>query len=164
MRQQMSRLLSYSVMTLAFMPMAWAQPQSDVRNPTELSNQIDGTQAIIESQQRQLFADPLAGMIINRTVTVQGHDFYRFFATIWRAKGLDTHYTIAIYERPTARWGSEIWVEYRRQEMFHTFLPPARSQTRAISEYAVNLVFENLMDSEFERLLIHNPDLAPEEF
>ncbi|MCQ9616449.1 curli production assembly/transport protein CsgE [Paenalcaligenes niemegkensis] len=69
-----------------------------------------------------------------------------------------------MYERPSARWGSEIWVEYRRQEMFHTFLPPARSQTRPISEYAVNLVFENLMDSEQERLLTHNPDLAPEEF
>src|SRR5690606_33400127 len=83
MRQKMSRLLSCSVMTLAFMPMAWAQPQSDVRNPTELTDHIDGTQAIIESQQLQLFADPRAGMIINRTVTVQGHDFFRFFSTIW---------------------------------------------------------------------------------
>lgn len=158
------RSICFCLIASSYAIAGWAQPQSERKDSTKIQNQIEGTKAVIESQQRQIFIDPLAGIVINKTVTVQGHDFYRFFTTMWRAQGLDTHYTITIYERPSARWGSEVWVDYRRQQMFHTFLPPARSQTRAISEYAVNLVLENLMDSETERLLTHNPDLAPEEF
>ncbi len=54
------------------------QPQSEVKDQPSLQNQIEGTRAVIETQQKQLFTDPLAGIVINRTVTVQGNDFYRF--------------------------------------------------------------------------------------
>lgn len=123
MRNYVTRFMVISLISCSYIPLGFAQPQSETRNPTGIKNQIEGTKAFIENQQRKIFVDPLSGIVINRTVTVQGHDFYQFFSTMWRAKGLDTHYTIAIYERPSARWGSEIWVEYRRQQMFHTFLP-----------------------------------------
>ena len=111
----------------------------------------------------RIFDDPLGGVVVNRTVTVLGKDFYRHFSTYWRQNQESTRYSISIHERPTARFGSEIWVLYRQQPMFHIFLPPARQATRGISEVAVHQVLENISRRELERLTTRNPDLGPEE-
>lgn len=111
----------------------------------------------------RIFRDPLSGVVVNRTVTVLGKDFYRFFATQWRQQPAAARYSISVYERPTARFGSEIWVLYRQQMVFHAFLPPARAATREISEIAVQHVLENVSKRESERLTTRNPDLGPEE-
>lgn len=116
-----------------------------------------------ESQARTIFDDPLGGAVVNRTVTVIGHDFYQYFTTLWRQKDVSSHVSIAVYERPTARFGSEIWVIYRQKRMFHTFLPPARAKARDISEQAVEIVYRNIANSEVERVMMRSPDLAPEE-
>jgi curli production assembly/transport component CsgE len=115
------------------------------------------------SKLRDRFSDPLGGAVINRTVTVLGNDFYRYFTTYWRQKDVSTHVSISIYERPTARFGSEVWVQYRQQKMFRIFLPPARAATKAISAQAVDIVYQNIATSEVERALTRSPDLAPEE-
>src|SRR5690606_34849869 len=106
----------------------------------------------------RIFSDPLGGVVVNRTVTVLGKDFYKYFATRWRQSDQSSRYSISIYERPSARFGSEIWVLYRQQRMFHTFLPPARDATRAISEVAVQQVLENITRRELERMTTRNPD------
>lgn len=111
----------------------------------------------------RIFDNPLGGVVVNRTVTVLGKDFYQFFSTRWRQTPAASRYTISIYERPTARFGSEIWVLYRQQKVFHAFLPPARAATRELSEIAVQHVLENVSRRESERLTTRNPDLGPEE-
>ncbi|MGE4370094.1 MAG: curli production assembly/transport protein CsgE [Burkholderiaceae bacterium] len=116
-----------------------------------------------ESKTRTIFDDPLGGAVVNRTVTVIGHDFYQSFTTLWRQKDVSSHVSIAVYERPTARFGSEIWVIYRQKRMFQTFLPPARARARDISEQAVEIVYRNIANSEVERVMMRSPDLAPEE-
>ena len=126
----------------------------------------DDTGRLTESDAKEndgLFPDPLSGMVVNRTVTVLGKDFYRYFTTRWRQNDEASRYTISIYERPTARFGSEIWVLYRQQRMFHIFLPPARAATRGISEVAVQHVLDNISQREMERMTVRNPDLGPEE-
>lgn len=111
----------------------------------------------------RIFDDPLGGVVVNRTVTVLGKDFYQYFSTRWRQSPDANRYTISVHERPTARFGSEIWVQYRQQRVFHTFLPPARAATRPISEFAVQQVLENVSRWELERLTTKHPDLGPEE-
>lgn len=112
---------------------------------------------------RNTLADPLSGAVINRTVTVLGHDFYRYFTTYWRTRDISSHVSITVFERPTARFGSEVWVQYRQQKMFRIFLPPARAATKAISVQAVDIVYQNIANSEVERAMTRSPDLAPEE-
>ncbi len=107
--------------------------------------------------------EPLAGVVINRTVTVLGWDFYQNFAAIWRAKYADSRYTVSVHERPTAQFGSEIWVEYKEKRMFHAFLAPARSATKPVAAAAVDLVYKNIVDSNVQSLLFSDVDLAPEE-
>jgi curli production assembly/transport component CsgE len=107
--------------------------------------------------------EPLAGVVINRTVTVLGWDFYQNFAAIWRAKFADSRYTVSVHERPTAQFGSEMWVEYKQKRMFHAFLAPARSATKPVAAAAVDLVYKNIIDSNVQSLLFTDVDLAPEE-
>ena len=109
------------------------------------------------------FDEPLSGVVVNRTVTVLGKEFYRHFAAIWRYAPQSNRYSISIHERPSARFGSEVWVLYRQQRIFHTFLPPARPATKEISQYAVEYVIENLARRELERFTTPDPDLGPEE-
>ena len=112
---------------------------------------------------KSVFDDPLGGIVVNRTVTVLGNDFYQYFSNHWREKDISSTYTISIHERPSARFGSEIWVQFRHKRMFHTFLPPARAATKDISAVAVDIVYQNITDSEVERILTRSPDLGPEE-
>ena len=112
---------------------------------------------------KSVFDDPLGGIVVNRTVTVLGNDFYQYFSTYWREKDISSTFSISIHERPSARFGSEIWVQFRQKRMFHTFLPPARAATKEISAVAVDMVYRNIAESEVERILTRSPDLGPEE-
>lgn len=116
-----------------------------------------------EKESQRVLKDPLTGIVINRTITVLGKDFYHYFVTAWRNKDGDNRYTITIYERPSARWGSEIWIDYQRNQMFHTFLSPARQAARKVSEEAVDIVHRNIIENEIRRALFQSEDLGPEE-
>lgn len=154
-------MVSVLVALGAQMPLTGHAQRPSVENGALPETRIE--EAERGSKLRDRFSDPLSGAVINRTVTVLGNDFYRYFTTYWRQKDVSTHVSISIYERPTARFGSEVWVQYRQQKMFRIFLPPARAATKAISAQAVDIVYQNIATSEVERALTRSPDLAPEE-
>lgn len=107
--------------------------------------------------------DPLRGLIINRTMTVIGWDFYRNFSTIWQALYPQSEVNLTVVERPTAQFGSEIWVRYMNQTVFHTFLSPARSRAREESKQAVEIAHNGVQNIEIQRKYVQDDDLGPEE-
>ncbi len=131
-------------------------------SPSTPNGNLNGS-AQVGERVRKLLDDPLGGIVVNRTVTVQGHDFYRYFSTWWRETDEEGQYSISIHERPSARWGSEIWVQFRRDRVFHMFLPPARSRTKEISRSAVEIAYENITQNELQRAVFQSEDLGPEE-
>lgn len=120
-----------------------------VKNPSLDSGNIDN--------------EPLDGIVLNRTITVLGWDFYRNFVAIWRARFPNSKFTVSVFERPTAQFGSEIWIQYKERRMFHTFLSPARSATKPAAAAAVQMTYKNIVDSNVRNLLFSDVDLAPEE-
>ncbi|MDY0308462.1 MAG: CsgE family curli-type amyloid fiber assembly protein [Castellaniella sp.] len=108
-------------------------------------------------------SDPLKGLIINRTITVMGWDFYSSFTQVWQALYPESQDTMTIIERPTAQFGSEIWITYLNRNVFHTFLSPARSRAQDQSRKAVQAVRENIDIINAQRQFIQNADLGPEE-
>jgi len=125
--------------------------RQDLTAPERLMNEL-----------QRRFEDPLGGIVINRSVTVLGNDFYQYFSRYWAGKGGD-RFTLAVYERPSARFGSEVWIQYRRERMFHIFLPPVRSAARQIARQAADIVFENVANSVVEHMMARSPDLAADE-
>lgn len=107
--------------------------------------------------------DPLSGIVINRTVTVLGRDFYQFFAAAWRDQPDGARYTVSVHERPSAQRGSEMWVQYGQRRVFHAYLSPQRSAARPVSRRAAALALKNVIDIDVARLLFRDTDLGAEE-
>src|SRR5690625_7255582 len=78
----------------------------------------------VDERAARLFEDPLRGVVVNRTITVQGQEFYQFFSMCWSYIAGDTSYTLSVQERPSARWGIENWAEVRRVRVCHVVLHP----------------------------------------
>ncbi|WP_162256871.1 CsgE family curli-type amyloid fiber assembly protein [Noviherbaspirillum sp. Root189] len=103
------------------------------------------------------------GIVVNQTVTVAGQEFFQCFVAAWRDRDLSERYAISVMERPSARWGSQIWIEFARRRVFQAPLPTARVGIRALSEQATEVVAQMVADMEVERLLFREPDLGPDE-
>jgi len=126
---------------------------------------LDATPADVKPARSvpSLLHDTLGGVVLNRTITVMGKDFYQYFAATWRTKDTGGHYSVSVHERPTAIRGSEIWVQFGQTRVFHAFLSPARSAVRQVSRQAADLVYERVVELDLQRLLFQSKDLGPEE-
>jgi curli production assembly/transport component CsgE len=108
--------------------------------------------------------DPYVGFIVDSTVTHIGADFYRSFVSAWRDQAPEDRYSLGVLERPSARWGSLIYVEYRGRRVFNAFLSPGRrDEVRVRGREAARQVYEAVVQAELQRLLFREADLAPEE-
>ncbi|MCI2808743.1 curli production assembly/transport protein CsgE [Eoetvoesiella caeni] len=136
--------------------LALAGQSADVRaqEPRQQGNGLDSG---------RISNEPLRGLIINRTITVVGWNFYTSFSSIWQALYPASKDTLAITERPTAKFGSEIWISYENQNVYHTFLSPARSRARDESKQAIEIVRKNVAEIDLRRKLFQDADLGPEE-
>ncbi|MDB5885558.1 MAG: hypothetical protein JWR74_1729 [Polaromonas sp.] len=110
-----------------------------------------------------LASDLHAGVVVNQTITLIGQDFYLNFVAAWRDKPLSERYTLSVHERPSARLGSQVWVEYGNRRVFQTFLPPARARAKDAGLDAVEVAYQNIVDADVLNLLFRDPDLGPDE-
>jgi curli production assembly/transport component CsgE len=92
--------------------------------------------------------EEVVGIILDRSVTFVGHDFYRYFSDYWRLTFTDNDDVLTVYERPSARWGSLIWVEYRSKELAKLFVSPS-NKTKEIAEQVANQVRAELTRIKF---------------
>ena len=105
----------------------------------------------------------LGGVVTTDTVTLAGQDFYNWFAQAWGAIPLSERYIVSVHERPSARYGSLVWVEFGQRRVFQAFLPIARSNVRPVAEDAAQVAFQNVMQADLTRLLFRDADMATDE-
>lgn len=144
-------VLSACAAALTPLPRANAQPDSNrISDRLAVANQTNS-------------ADFDGGIITNQVITAAGQDFYQFFASAWRDKNGSERYMLAVHERPTARWGSEVWIEFKQRRVFRTFLPPARAGIRPIGEQAADIVYRSVLQLDAQNLLVNDADLGRDE-
>ncbi len=112
---------------------------------------------------RQVQPEMYGGIVVDNTITPAGQDFYQYFVAAWRDMALSERYAIAIHERPSARRGTQIWVEFAQRRVFQVALPSGRSAIRSLSEQAVELTAQKVADVDIERLLFRDPDMGADE-
>ncbi len=103
------------------------------------------------------------GVVVDQTITVAGQDFYQYFIVLWRDKPLSEQYAISIHERPSARWGNQVWIEFAQRRVFQTILPASRAGIKPVSEQAAEIAYQNVVDTEVQRLLFRDLDLGADE-
>ena len=104
------------------------------------------------------------GIVASQPITVAGQEFCRYFIAEWLDKPASDRYTIAIRERPSARWGTQVWVEYGAHRVLQVQLPPARTALQALAGNAADSAYRAMLDIEHERTFLRDADLAPDEF
>ncbi len=112
---------------------------------------------------RRPLDDAVRGIVTNEVITLVGQDFYNSFVTAWRDVPLSDRYNVSIYERPSARWGSLVWVEFEHRRLFQAFLPPTRTDVRSVGQRAAKTTYDNLVQADLDRLLFKDQDLASDE-
>jgi curli production assembly/transport component CsgE len=104
------------------------------------------------------------GIVTNQAITVAGHEFCQYFIAAWLDKPDSGRYPIAIRERPSARWGSQVWIEFGSRRVVQMQLPPARTELKTSGENAAESAYQATVDIERQRRFIRDADLAPDEF
>jgi curli production assembly/transport component CsgE len=119
--------------------------------------------AAAQQAERGLQAES-AGIVTNRAVTVAGHEFFNYFIAAWRDKPDSERYALAIHERPSARFGSQIKIEFAQRPVYQARLPPSRAALKALGEDAADSAYQAVLAADAQRMLIDDADLARDEF
>jgi curli production assembly/transport component CsgE len=104
------------------------------------------------------------GIVTNQAITVAGHEFSDYFIAAWRDKPDSERYAIAIRERPSARLGSQVRVEFAQRPVYQSRLPPSRAALKSLGEQAAELAYQAVQATEAQRVLVNDADLGADEF
>lgn len=106
--------------------------------------------------------DEIRGFIVDNSISHIGHEFYRYFTERLRdTSRLD--FNLVVRERPSARWGSLILIEYEGRTLYRRFLPPNLTEVQPVAHEAADLIQEAVTRQKLERLLQDTHDLDKDE-
>jgi curli production assembly/transport component CsgE len=118
-------------------------------------------QAQAQTEQAQSEAE-LSGLIIDNTITRFGHDFHRYLS-FQLQDASDLEADLVVRERPSARWGSLVWVEYGQRTVYRRFLQPNVAEIEAIADEAARLILDDISRSKLQNLLQDTFDMDRDE-
>ncbi|WP_349920744.1 curli production assembly/transport protein CsgE [Aeromonas veronii] len=126
---------------------------------------IKDANAPLESLQPEQENDriEIGGLVIDRTFTRFGQSFYRHFSRLREDEDPAGRDNLTIHERPTARWGSLIWITANRKVLFRTSLSPVRSQGEESAQQAWGQVKTVLQQQKVAMLFMDTFDLEHDE-
>jgi curli production assembly/transport component CsgE len=106
--------------------------------------------------------DEMLGFIIDDTISHIGHDFYYSFSERLRATS-PMDFNLVVRERPSARWGSLVTVEYQQRLVYRRFLPPNTVELTDEAYDAADWVRGQIVQRKLETLLQDTTDLERDE-
>jgi curli production assembly/transport component CsgE len=107
--------------------------------------------------------DEASGIVTSRAITVAGHEFSEYFIAAWRDKPDSERYAIAIHERPSARLGSQVRIDFAQRPVYSARLPPSRAALKSLGEKAAELAYQAVLDVNAQRVLVKDADVAGDE-
>ncbi|MCJ0974855.1 curli production assembly protein CsgE [Pseudomonas sp. PS1] len=104
----------------------------------------------------------LSGLIIDNAITRFGHDFHRYLSlALQDATDLDGD--LVVRERPSARWGSLVWVEHGQRIVYRRFLQPNVAEIEAIANEAAVQIREDISRNKLQNLMLDTFDMDRDE-
>ncbi|MGF1718241.1 curli production assembly/transport protein CsgE [Photobacterium chitinilyticum] len=95
----------------------------------------------------------ISGVVIDRTMTRLGEDFYSLFSQKLNDEFEDLEENLTVKERPTALSGSIITVLHRQAIIYRTAVSPGRDQIEAKVDDAIKTVSSYVVRWRIERYL-----------
>lgn len=104
------------------------------------------------------------GFIVDRTITHFGGEFVRQFAQFWRTQPDTASVDLTIVEKPSARWGSTVFVEHNNRPVARVFLQAGSSSAiRPLAQNTAQYMAGRLANIALLNRLASDPDLGKEE-
>ncbi|MFD2645629.1 curli production assembly/transport protein CsgE [Pseudomonas japonica] len=106
--------------------------------------------------------EEMLGFIVDDTISHIGHDFYYAFSERLRATS-PMDFNLVVRERPSARWGSLVTVEYQQRLVYRRFLAPNTVELKDEAYQAADWVRGQIAQRKLENLLQDTTDLERDE-
>jgi len=106
--------------------------------------------------------EEMLGFIVDDTISHIGHDFYYAFSERLRATS-PMDFNLVVRERPSARWGSLVTVEYQQRMVYRRFLAPNTTELKDEAYAAADWVRAQIVQRKLETLLQDTTDLERDE-
>ena len=106
--------------------------------------------------------DEMMGFIVDDTISHIGHDFYYSFSERLRATS-PMDFNLVVRERPSARWGALVTVEYQQRLVYRRFLPPNTVELKDEAYDAADWVRGQIFQRKLEAMLQDTTDLERDE-
>lgn len=100
------------------------------------------------------------GLIVDETVTKAGRDFYQLFYSKWEAPPSAKNFTINISEKPARGLATVLMIDINENRVIETPLQPRYDIIESISEQAVQICFEYLLNYEQIQEQLSGDDLS----
>lgn len=117
----------------------------------------------LESNSRLSPPREVNGIVTAQMVTVLGKAFYDSFAAAWAEKDANGRFMLFMSERPSARWGGQVFIHYGSKLVFRAFLPPNRTQAATLALQAAEEAFAAVIQAQVDQVF-GDADLARDEF
>ena len=105
-----------------------------------------------------------SGFVVDRTITNFGAEFVREFSAAWRTHPGTGGIDLTVIEKPSARWGSTIFVEYNNHPVAKVFLHAGRSSTiKPLAIETAHYMATKVADQVLMSQIFLDPDLGKEE-
>lgn len=106
----------------------------------------------------------LSGVVLDHTITRTGHEFADHLTRFRQSLYPGADYNLVVRERPSARWGSLLWITSNRKIVFKTFIHPSRANIKKTARQAISSVDETLRKTRLRQLFSDTFDLERDEF
>ncbi|MGM0429683.1 MAG: curli production assembly/transport protein CsgE [Pseudomonadota bacterium] len=79
----------------------------------------------------------LGGMVLDRTISRFGKDFFFYYTSYWRDIPSTNGITVVINERVYPQAGTYLWVEMEQQKVFETYFGRRQNDVKKLAEQAI---------------------------
>ncbi|MFC1233505.1 curli production assembly/transport protein CsgE [Vibrio sp. F74] len=149
--------------TLVLTPLSLAKLEEET-SKVENEKPLENHQQLEDKKPAFNNFDEVSGLIVDRTMTRLGEDFYFFFSQKLNDRYENVKENFEIRERPTALSGSIVGVYHSGKPIYRAALSPGRRQAQEKADEAVSAVSDYIIRWEAERLFQDTFDLDHDEF
>ncbi|RUO27033.1 curli production assembly protein CsgE [Aliidiomarina minuta] len=95
----------------------------------------------------------LGGIVIDRTITRFGKDFFFYYTGYWRDIPATDGITVVIHEQVFPQAGTRLWVEMEREVIYETYFGRRQNDVRKTAERAIILSVNKVAEIQAEAML-----------
>jgi len=131
--------------------------------PAVAQAELEGSmreEAVESNKPRGVDGVEYGGVVTRAVVSSLGELFYRRFSEAWSTQKDTTNYVLTVRESNARRGNTEVLVVYQDEVLFRSLLPRNQQAVISLSEAAVDMVYQKVIEISLQDLLNDDADLG----